>query len=71
MLTRRAELLHYRVAIFGVDDPLVGGVRRQRGGGGRVLDELELRVADWVRQLLGLPDGWHVEAGDARQTIAT
>ena len=21
--------------------------------------ELELRVVDWVRQLLGLPDGWH------------
>jgi aromatic-L-amino-acid decarboxylase len=30
--------------------------------------ELELRVADWVRQLLGLPDGWH---GDIEDTAST
>ena len=31
--------------------------------------ELELRVVDWVRQLLGLPDGWHghIEARRRRQ----
>ena len=30
--------------------------------------ELELRVADWVRQLLGLPDGWH---GHIEETAST
>ncbi|HKC77122.1 MAG TPA: pyridoxal-dependent decarboxylase, partial [Gaiellaceae bacterium] len=30
--------------------------------------ELELRVADWVRQLLGLPDGWHGHIEDTAST---
>ena len=30
--------------------------------------ELELRVLDWVRQLLGLPDGWHGHIEDAAST---
>jgi len=30
--------------------------------------ELELRVVDWVRQLLGLPDGWHGHIEDAAST---
>jgi aromatic-L-amino-acid/L-tryptophan decarboxylase len=30
--------------------------------------ELELRVVDWVRQLLGLPDGWH---GHIEDTVST
>jgi len=30
--------------------------------------ELELRVADWVRQLLGLPEGWH---GHMEETAST
>src|SRR5205807_9917644 len=31
--------------------------------------ELELRVADWVRQLLGLPDGWHGHIEDTASKI--
>ena len=30
--------------------------------------ELELRVADWVRQLLGLPEGWHGHIEDTAST---
>jgi aromatic-L-amino-acid/L-tryptophan decarboxylase len=30
--------------------------------------ELELRVVDWVRQLLGLPDGWHGHIEDTAST---
>jgi aromatic-L-amino-acid decarboxylase len=30
--------------------------------------ELELRVADWVRQLLGLPGGWHGHIEDTAST---
>jgi aromatic-L-amino-acid decarboxylase len=30
--------------------------------------ELELRVTDWVRQLLGLPDGWHGHIEDTAST---
>jgi Glutamate decarboxylase and related PLP-dependent proteins len=30
--------------------------------------ELELVVADWVRQLLGLPDGWHGHIEDTAST---
>jgi aromatic-L-amino-acid decarboxylase len=30
--------------------------------------ELELRVADWVRQLLGLPQGWHGHIEDTAST---
>src|SRR5205823_513094 len=30
--------------------------------------ELELRVADWVRRLLGLPDGWHGHIEDTAST---
>ena len=30
--------------------------------------ELEIRVADWVRQLLGLPDGWHGHIEDTAST---
>jgi aromatic-L-amino-acid/L-tryptophan decarboxylase len=30
--------------------------------------ELELRVADWVRGLLGLPDGWHGHIEDTAST---
>ena len=30
--------------------------------------ELELRVADWVRQLLDLPDGWHGHIEDTAST---
>src|SRR4051794_34818828 len=30
--------------------------------------ELELRVADWVRQLLGLPAGWHGHIEDTAST---
>jgi aromatic-L-amino-acid decarboxylase len=30
--------------------------------------ELELRVADWVRLLLGLPDGWHGHIEDTAST---
>jgi aromatic-L-amino-acid/L-tryptophan decarboxylase len=30
--------------------------------------ELELHVADWVRQLLGLPDGWHGHIEDTAST---
>ena len=30
--------------------------------------ELELLVADWVRQLLGLPDGWHGHIEDTAST---
>jgi aromatic-L-amino-acid decarboxylase len=30
--------------------------------------ELELRVSDWVRQLLGLPDGWHGHIEDTAST---
>ncbi len=30
--------------------------------------ELELRVADWARQLLGLPDGWHGHIEDTAST---
>ena len=30
--------------------------------------ELELRVAEWVRQLLGLPDGWHGHIEDTAST---
>jgi len=30
--------------------------------------ELELRVVDWVRQLLGLPEGWHGHIEDAAST---
>ena len=30
--------------------------------------ELELRVADWVRQLLGLPDSWHGHIEDTAST---
>ena len=30
--------------------------------------ELELRVADWVRELLGLPDGWHGHIEDTAST---
>ncbi|HZR94800.1 MAG TPA: pyridoxal-dependent decarboxylase [Gaiellaceae bacterium] len=30
--------------------------------------ELELRVCDWVRQLLGLPDGWHGHIEDTAST---
>ncbi len=30
--------------------------------------ELELRVADWVRQLLGLPDDWHGHIEDTAST---
>jgi aromatic-L-amino-acid decarboxylase len=30
--------------------------------------ELELRIVDWVRQLLGLPDGWHGHIEDAAST---
>ncbi len=30
--------------------------------------ELELRVLDWVRQVLGLPDGWHGHIEDAAST---
>ncbi len=30
--------------------------------------ELELRSVDWVRQLLGLPDGWHGHIEDAAST---
>jgi aromatic-L-amino-acid/L-tryptophan decarboxylase len=30
--------------------------------------ELELRVADWVRQLLGLPHGWHGHIEDTAST---
>jgi aromatic-L-amino-acid/L-tryptophan decarboxylase len=30
--------------------------------------ELELRVVDWVRQLLALPDGWHGHIEDAAST---
>jgi len=30
--------------------------------------ELELRIVDWVRQLLGLPDGWHGHIEDTAST---
>jgi aromatic-L-amino-acid decarboxylase len=30
--------------------------------------ELEIRVADWVRQLLGLPEGWHGHIEDTAST---
>jgi aromatic-L-amino-acid/L-tryptophan decarboxylase len=30
--------------------------------------ELELRVSDWVRQLLGLPEGWHGHIEDTAST---
>src|SRR4051812_34475578 len=30
--------------------------------------ELELRVTDWVRQLLGLPEGWHGHIEDTAST---
>jgi aromatic-L-amino-acid decarboxylase len=30
--------------------------------------ELELRTVDWVRQLLGLPDGWHGHIEDSAST---
>src|SRR5581483_2570720 len=30
--------------------------------------ELELRVVDWVRRLLGLPDGWHGHIEDTAST---
>ena len=30
--------------------------------------ELELRTVDWVRQLLGLPDGWHGHIEDTAST---
>jgi aromatic-L-amino-acid decarboxylase len=30
--------------------------------------EMELRVVDWVRQLLGLPDGWHGHIEDTGST---
>src|SRR5207249_4558363 len=30
--------------------------------------ELELHVVDWVRQLLGLPDGWHGHIEDTAST---
>jgi aromatic-L-amino-acid decarboxylase len=30
--------------------------------------ELEIRVTDWVRQLLGLPDGWHGHIEDTAST---
>ena len=30
--------------------------------------ELEIRVADWVRRLLGLPDGWHGHIEDTAST---
>ena len=30
--------------------------------------ELELRVVDWVRQMLGLPDGWHGHIEDTAST---
>jgi aromatic-L-amino-acid decarboxylase len=30
--------------------------------------ELELRVADWVRRLVGLPDGWHGHIEDTAST---
>ena len=30
--------------------------------------QLEIRVADWVRQLLGLPDGWHGHIEDTAST---
>jgi aromatic-L-amino-acid decarboxylase len=30
--------------------------------------ELELRTVDWVRQLLGLPDGWHGHCEDTAST---
>jgi aromatic-L-amino-acid decarboxylase len=30
--------------------------------------ELEIRVSDWVRQLLGLPDGWHGHIEDTAST---
>jgi aromatic-L-amino-acid decarboxylase len=32
--------------------------------------ELELRVADWVRQLLGLPEGWHGHIEDTASTCS-
>jgi aromatic-L-amino-acid decarboxylase len=34
----------------------------------RASTELELRVVDWVRQLLGLPDGWHGHIEDTAST---
>jgi aromatic-L-amino-acid/L-tryptophan decarboxylase len=32
--------------------------------------ELELRVADWARQLLGLPEGWHGHIEDTASTCS-
>src|SRR5258708_9295994 len=32
--------------------------------------ELELRTVDWVRQLLGLPNGWHAHIEDTAATLA-
>ena len=31
--------------------------------------ELELRTVDWVRQLLGLPEGWHGHIEDTASTV--
>ena len=31
--------------------------------------ELELRTVDWVRQLLGLPEGWHGHIEDSASTV--
>ena len=72
-LAEPALLLLLRRDLVGAGDPRRAARGHAEPGRDRLArvaasTELELRVADWVRQLLGLPDGWHGHIEDTAST---